>query len=103
MPDISPRKALRAAQLKSRFASTIFKAQHHTLFDSASSKEEAAAVQWTREREREAARIALNKVEEAADGRDNLQIFKELEALCGCSLSCDSHHPLHMLGLRLKA
>ncbi|XVF00093.1 hypothetical protein REPUB_Repub03eG0256100 [Reevesia pubescens] len=103
MPDISPRKALRAAQLKSRFASTIFKAQHHTLFDSAGCKEEAAAVQWTRERERETARIALNKVEEAADGRDNLQIFKELEELCGCSLSCCSHHPLHMLGLRLKA
>ena len=43
-------------------------------------EEEAVAVQLKsiREREREAAGLGLCKVEEAADGRDNVEIFEEL-------------------------
>ncbi|EEF31529.1 transcription factor GTE9 [Ricinus communis] len=107
---LSPTKALRAAMIKRRFADTIFKAQLKKLlphgdkadpvklqqekerFEMRQLEEKArieaqirAAEQ--REKEREAARIALQKMENTAEIEQNIEIIKELEKLSGCSLS----------------
>ncbi|XVF23518.1 hypothetical protein REPUB_Repub13aG0045500 [Reevesia pubescens] len=132
---MSPKKALRAAMLKNRFADTIFKAQTMLLFhgDRADPlkiqqekekletrlREEKAKVEAhiraaeavakmkaevglkrKRERERESARIALEKMENTAGIELNLEIVKELDVLSGCSLS--RGNPLHQLGLFIK-
>ncbi|KAK3432846.1 hypothetical protein EUGRSUZ_D00352 [Eucalyptus grandis] len=118
---LSPKKALRAAMLKSRFADTILKAKQKTLLDNCDKadpvkmqqekerlerrqREEKARIEAQiraaeaaekmraeaearkqRERDREAARIALQKMEKTVDFEENLEIFKELEMLSGCS------------------
>ncbi|OWM90896.1 hypothetical protein CDL15_Pgr027383 [Punica granatum] len=121
LPDVqlSPKKALRAAMLKSRFAATILKAQHKTLLDhgdkadpiklqqekerlerrqleekarieaqiKAAEARAEAELKKQRERDREAARIALQKMEKTVEIGENLEILKELEILSGCSLS----------------
>ncbi|KAJ8761984.1 hypothetical protein K2173_006586 [Erythroxylum novogranatense] len=74
-----------------------------------------------REKEREAARAALQKMERTVEIEENREIIKELEMLCGCSLSSspnldrsgsklakggidvvDSASPLERLGLFMK-
>ncbi|OIW17944.1 hypothetical protein TanjilG_17780 [Lupinus angustifolius] len=120
---LSPKKALRAAMLKSRFADTILKAQQKTLLDHGAKsdplkmrlvnermeriqREERAKIEAQiksaevaarmkageeykkqREREREAARVALQKMERSVQVENNFQCLKELEMLCGCMLS----------------
>ncbi|XP_019444599.1 PREDICTED: transcription factor GTE12-like isoform X2 [Lupinus angustifolius] len=125
-PDIdvqlSPKKALRAAMLKSRFADTILKAQQKTILDHGDKsdplkmrlekerleriqREERARIEAQikvaelsarmkaeeefkkrREEEREAARVALQKVESSVEIENNLECLKELEMLSGCKL-----------------
>ncbi|XP_028755806.1 transcription factor GTE9 [Neltuma alba] len=145
---LSPKKALRAAMLKSRFAETILKAQQKTLLDHGDKadllkmqqekerlerfeREERARIEaqikaveaatkkrteeeskQRREKLREAARIATDKVEKSTEF--NLDSFKELEMLSGCTLSCHVRrqavgsdrlqraNPLERLGLFLK-
>ncbi|KAI4304444.1 hypothetical protein MLD38_039953 [Melastoma candidum] len=153
---LSPKKALRAAMLKSRFADTILKAQQKTLLDHGDKadptklqqekerleqrqREEKARIEAQikaagvaarmraevelkerRGREREAARLALQKMEKTVDIGENLETLKELEMLSGCSLSlclpesddgsevllgvCDSNsgNALERLGLYMK-
>ncbi|KAE8696442.1 hypothetical protein F3Y22_tig00110670pilonHSYRG00015 [Hibiscus syriacus] len=157
---MSPKKALRAAMIKSRFADTILKAQQRTLLDHGDKanpvelqqekeklerrqREEKAKIEAQiraaeaaakmkvdaelkrqRELEREAARLALQKMEKTAEIEQNLEILKELEMLIGCCLSsyqfhgrktgpCDrevgvaygvvtGENPLHKLGLFFK-
>ncbi|CAH9121940.1 unnamed protein product [Cuscuta epithymum] len=142
---LSPTKALRAAMLKSRFAETIFKANHkddvvdpsklqqekeklqkQQLAEKARIEEQIKAAETSarmrvetelkiqREREREAARIALEKMERTVDLDDNLKILKDLEKLCQCPRSNDilvygvgvnlseARNPLERLGLYIK-
>ncbi|KAG2689175.1 hypothetical protein I3760_09G128500 [Carya illinoinensis] len=135
--ELSPKKALRVAMLKSRFAETILKAQHRKLLDHgdkadplnmqlekerlkrrqseerarieaqmrvakvASQIKEEAELKQQREREREATRAALHKMERAVHLEENLWIQKELDLLLGCSLSC-SRTLLEKLGLFIK-
>ncbi|CAH9079462.1 unnamed protein product [Cuscuta europaea] len=142
---LSPTKALRAAMLKSRFAETIFKANHkddvvdpsklqqekeklqkQQLAEKARIEEQIKAAEASarmrvdtelkiqREREREAARIALEKMEKTVDLDDNLKILKDLEKLCQCPRSNDilvcgvgvnlseARNPLERLGLYIK-
>ncbi|KAJ7968825.1 Transcription factor GTE12 [Quillaja saponaria] len=120
---LSPRKALRAAMLKSRFADTILKAQQKTLLDHGDKVdplkmqqekerlermqlEEKARIEaqikaaeavarmraeeelkQRRQKERQAARAALQKMKKTAEIDQNLEILKELEKLSGCTLS----------------
>ncbi|XP_058771392.1 transcription factor GTE11-like [Vicia villosa] len=120
---LSPKKALRAAMLKSRFADTILKAQQKTLLEHGDKcdplkmqlekerleriqREEQARIEAqiktaeaaarmraeeeTRqqiEKEREAARAAIEKMKRSVDIEHNLEIVKELESLSGCTLS----------------
>ncbi|XP_019419693.1 PREDICTED: transcription factor GTE12-like isoform X2 [Lupinus angustifolius] len=120
---LSPKKALRAAMLKSRFADTIFKAQQKTLLDNGDKcdslkmrlekerleriqREERAKIEaqiktaeaaarmraeeelrQQREKEREAARLAIQKMERTVEIEHNMEIIKELETLSGCTLS----------------
>ncbi|XP_039017900.1 transcription factor GTE9-like [Hibiscus syriacus] len=53
-----------------------------------------AELKKQREREREAARIELQKMEKTAEIEQNLEILKELEKLSGCSLSNNQLHDL---------
>ncbi|KAL1834057.1 transcription factor GTE9 [Daucus carota subsp. sativus] len=108
---LSPKKALRAAMLKNRFADTILKAKQKTLLDHVDKvgsvklrqekeklerqqQEEKARIedqiraakvasslkaQEEREREREAARIALQKMEKTVEIEDNMKVLRELE------------------------
>lgn len=112
---LSPKKALRAAMLKKRFADTILKAKQKTLLDHvdkvdpvnflqekeklerqqqeekariedqiraarvASSLKAQEELRLRREREREAARIALQKMEKTVEIEDNMNVLKELE------------------------
>ncbi|KAK1380910.1 hypothetical protein POM88_027654 [Heracleum sosnowskyi] len=107
---LSPKKALRVAMLKKRFAGTILKAEHKTLFDHvhkagpvnlrqekeklerqqqeekerienqiraakvASSLKAQEELRLRREREREAARIAIQKMEKTVEIEDNMKI-----------------------------
>ncbi|XP_004485967.1 transcription factor GTE12-like isoform X2 [Cicer arietinum] len=120
---LSPKKALRAAMLKSRFADTILKAQQKTLLEHGDKSDpmkmqlekerlerlqreeqarieaqiktaEAAArmraeeeLRQQREKEREAARVAIEKMKRSVDIEHNLEVVKELESLSGCTLS----------------
>ncbi|EEF37549.1 bromodomain-containing protein, putative [Ricinus communis] len=107
---LSPTKALRAAMIKRRFADTIFKAQlkkrlpHGDKADPVKLQQEKERLEMRqleekarieaqiraaehREKEREAARIALQKMEKTAEIEQNIEIIKELEKLSGCSLS----------------
>ncbi|KAG8385361.1 hypothetical protein BUALT_Bualt03G0035100 [Buddleja alternifolia] len=137
---MSPKKALRAAMLKSRFADTIFKATHQAILDHGDKSDparmqqeierlereqlaekarieseikaaEAAAqrkaqddLKMRREREREAARMALQKMEKTVEIDQNLDILKDLEMLC-CSPTGEGFgpgSPLERLGLYMK-
>ncbi|KAK4440109.1 Transcription factor GTE12 [Sesamum alatum] len=148
---MSPKKALRAAMLKTRFADTIFKATHKVLVDHSEKSdpvklqqereklereqlkekarieaeiraaEEASRrrmqndLKMQREREREAARMALEKMGRTVE-IENVDILKDLEMLC-CGSPSDLldgegydvikvfHHgnPLEQLGLYIKA
>ncbi|XP_061356080.1 transcription factor GTE8-like isoform X4 [Gastrolobium bilobum] len=120
---LSPKKALRAAMLKSRFADTILKAQQKTLLEHRDKgdplkmqqekerlermqREERARIEaqiktaeaaarmraeedlrQRREKEREAARVAIEKMKRTVEIEHNLEILKELEILSGCTLS----------------
>ncbi|XP_054777014.1 transcription factor GTE12-like [Prosopis cineraria] len=145
---LSPKKALRAAMLKSRFAETILKAQQKTLLDHGDKadllkvqqekerlekfeREERARIEaqirsveaatkkraeeeskQRREKQREAARVMIDKVEKTTEF--NSDSFKELEMLSGCALSYRVRRqvigsdrfqrgsPLERLGLFLK-
>ncbi|KAE9602931.1 hypothetical protein Lal_00049956 [Lupinus albus] len=119
---LSPKKALRAAMLKSRFADTILKAQQKTILDHGDKsdplkmrlekerleriqREERARIEAQIkaaelaarmkaeeeykkriEEEREAARVALQKMERSVEIENNLECLKELEMLSGCKL-----------------
>lgn len=112
---LSPKKALRAAMLKSRFADTILKAKQKTLLDHVEKvdpielrqqkeklerqqQEEKARIEAQikaaevgfslraqeelrirRERERDAARIALQKMQKTVEIGDDLNILKEFD------------------------
>nr|GMD14845.1 transcription factor GTE12-like [Ipomoea batatas]GMD17962.1 transcription factor GTE12-like [Ipomoea batatas] len=109
---LSPTKALRAAQMKKRYAHLIFKATHQPLLmplgdplkqqqererleiaEKARIEEEIKAAQTLvqmradpdlkiqRQREREAARIALDKMEKTVEFNDALQIMRDFESL----------------------
>ncbi|KAE9591361.1 hypothetical protein Lal_00038649 [Lupinus albus] len=120
---LSPKKALRAAMLKSRFADTIIKAQQKTLLDNGDrcdslkmrlekerleriQREERARIEaqiktaeaaarmsaeeelmHQREKEREAARLAIQKMKRTVEIEHNMDIIEELEVLSGCTLS----------------
>ncbi|OIV89439.1 hypothetical protein TanjilG_21882 [Lupinus angustifolius] len=107
---LSPKKALRAAMLKSRFADTIIKAQQKTLLDNSDKcdslkmrleKERLERIQrkaaarmraeeelmHRREKEREAARLAIQKMKRTVEIEHNMEIIEELEVLSGCTLS----------------
>ncbi|KAL0363523.1 UNVERIFIED_CONTAM: Transcription factor GTE12 [Sesamum calycinum] len=115
---MSPKKALRAAMLKTRFADTIFKATHQVLVDQSEKSdpvrlqeereklereqlkerarieaeiraaEEASRrrlqndLKMQRERERAAARMALEKMRRTVEIDENADIWKDLEMLC---------------------
>ncbi|RZS19084.1 hypothetical protein BHM03_00051432 [Ensete ventricosum] len=100
---LSPSKALRAAMLKSRFADTILKAQQQSLgvkIDPAKLQREREKLEKRQQeaaeiaakmkaeaeltRQREAARLALQKMEKTVE-IDNSHILKDLENL-GCPL-----------------
>ncbi|XP_050232751.1 transcription factor GTE12 [Mercurialis annua] len=89
--------------------------------EAASRKKEEMELKKQREKEREAARLALENMEETAKIEQNIVIVKELEKLSGCSLSysysfgrkgadtvegkiegADSWIPLERLGLFIK-
>ncbi|KAI5571041.1 hypothetical protein BDE02_11G067300 [Populus trichocarpa] len=57
--------------------------------EAASRRREEMELKMQREREREAARIALQKMEKTVEIEQNLDIQRELERLCGCSISFD--------------
>ncbi|XP_022764591.1 transcription factor GTE12-like [Durio zibethinus] len=133
---MSPKKALRAAMLKSRFADTILKAQQNLLLvhgakadpvrmqqekeklerrlleerakieaqmraaKAAAKLKAEVGLRKQREKERKAARVALQRMENTAGIELNLEIVKELDILSGCSLSLGN--PLHQLGLFIK-
>lgn len=150
---LSPKKALRAAMLKSRFADTILKAQQKTLLDHGNKADQVKMQQkkerlekkqleekgrleaqvraaeaasrmkaeteskLQREKEREAARIALQKMARTVEFENNVQIVKELEKLSGCVLTYQYYrqrdskvqlrafnfgNPLERLGLYIK-
>ncbi|KAK4399300.1 Transcription factor GTE12 [Sesamum angolense] len=149
---MSPKKALRAAMLKTRFADTIFKATHQVLVDQSEKSdpvrlqeereklereqlkerarieaeiraaEEASRrrlqndLKMQRERERAAARMALEKMRRTVEIDENADIWKDLEMLCcgspsdlldgeGCNVIKIFHHGnlLEQLGLYIKA
>ncbi|XWS07996.1 hypothetical protein CRYUN_Cryun41cG0039100 [Craigia yunnanensis] len=133
---MSPKRLLRAAMLKRRFANTILKAQQNMLLvhgdkvdqvkmqqekeklerrhhqelanveaqiraaEAVAKMKEDVELKKQRERDREAARIALEKMENTAGIEVNLEILKELEILCGCCLY--RGNLLHELGLFIK-
>ncbi|KAL3820197.1 hypothetical protein ACJIZ3_006102 [Penstemon smallii] len=120
---MSPKKALRAAMLKRRFAATIYKATHQgedsnpgridlerERLERIQKEIKAAEVaiqtelKMQREREREAARMSLLKMEKTVDFDENLRILKELEMMCCISPSnlSDCENPLAQLGLFIK-
>ncbi|XWS66194.1 hypothetical protein CRYUN_Cryun05aG0178900 [Craigia yunnanensis] len=104
---MSPKKALRAAMLKMKMQQEKEKLERwlHEEKTKIRAAEAAAKIKVEvelkkqRERERKAARIALQKMEKTAGVKLNLEIFMELELLCGCSLS---RSPLQQLGLFIK-
>ncbi|KAJ6301906.1 hypothetical protein OIU77_016086 [Salix suchowensis] len=59
--------------------------------EAAQRKREETEMKRQLEREREAARIALQKVEKTTGIEQNLDTLKELEMLCGCSISLNFH------------
>ncbi|XP_073303147.1 transcription factor GTE12 [Primulina huaijiensis] len=142
---MSPKKALRAAMLKRRFADTIFRATHQILLDhgeksdptrmlqekekmerqqreektriEAEIKAVEEASRLRREREREAARMALQKMEKTVEINENQEVLNFLEMLSRDSpsdfldgegsdvslgISCHSGNFLERLGLYIK-
>lgn len=134
------KKALRIAKLKSRFAETISKAngdktdaeqerervkrlqREEELFKARIRGEQLkkeAELKRQRDKEREAARLALQLMEKAVQLEDNLMTLKELEMLTQCSPTFILHgccpvmvlrrletgeilNPLEQLGLHIK-
>ncbi|XP_073299160.1 transcription factor GTE12-like isoform X2 [Primulina huaijiensis] len=106
---MSPKKALRAAMLKTRFADTIFRATHQSLPDhgeksdpvrmqqekermerqqreektriEAEIKAVEEASRMRREKEREAARMAMQKMEKTVEINENQEVLNYLEML----------------------
>ncbi|KAF8413637.1 hypothetical protein HHK36_001629 [Tetracentron sinense] len=102
----SPRKALRVAMLKRRFADTILNAQQKTLSDNVCVMQQererlekkqheekarlnaqirASELRLQPEREREATQMAIEKVERTTQLDENKESLEELEMLAGCS------------------
>ncbi|KAG6405070.1 hypothetical protein SASPL_132652 [Salvia splendens] len=81
---MSPKKALRIATLKSRFADTIFKATH-TLYEKTRIGEQLKATEMaSRERERKVARMAMVKVKKTVEIDTSPILLKEMSILFGC-------------------
>nr|XP_034926588.1 transcription factor GTE12-like isoform X2 [Populus alba] len=59
--------------------------------EAAARRREETEMKRQREREREAARVELQKMEKTTGIEQNLDILKELEMLCGCSISLNYH------------
>ncbi|KAL1555924.1 hypothetical protein AAHA92_11606 [Salvia divinorum] len=93
---MSPKKALRVAMLKSRFADTIFKATHPTLYEKTKLK---AAEMPSRERERYAARMALEMVAKTAEIDRPPIMLQDMDTLFGRYPSSKS---LEQIGLFVK-
>lgn len=81
----------------------------------ASRRKAEADLKMQRERQREAARIALQKVERTVEFEDNFKIFRDLEKLCKCCSEAENlsgngdgftiilgENPLERLGLCIK-
>nr|XP_016514270.1 PREDICTED: transcription factor GTE11-like [Nicotiana tabacum] len=81
----------------------------------ASRRKAEADLKMQRERQREAARIALQKMERTVEFEDNLKILRDLEKLCKCCSEAENltgngdgftiilgDNPLERLGLCIK-
>ncbi|XP_021845429.2 transcription factor GTE9-like [Spinacia oleracea] len=107
---LSPSKALRVAQLKTRFAETILNAQRYTLLqqgdktigqvekESAARLNEESEMKRKRQEAREEARMAIRKMERSViNVEDNYKVMKDLEGLMGTSnlvVKCDDRRSL---------
>ncbi|XP_042009760.1 transcription factor GTE12-like isoform X1 [Salvia splendens] len=97
---MSPKKALRVAMLKSRFANTIFKATHPSLDEKTRIEKQLEAAEIaSRERERNAARMALEMMEKAAEIDSPPNMLNDMDILFGCYPNSKS---LEQIGLFLK-
>ncbi|XP_047945707.1 transcription factor GTE12-like [Salvia hispanica] len=97
---MSPKKALRVAMLKSRFAATISKATHPSLDEKTRIEKQVKAAEIaSRERERNAARMALEMMEKAAEIDSPPNMLKDMDILFGCYPNSKS---LEQIGLFLK-
>ncbi|PQQ14028.1 hypothetical protein Pyn_37754 [Prunus yedoensis var. nudiflora] len=95
--DLSPRRAARVAMLKARFANTILKAEHHhalyttTITTEAKNERLGAAeaeimranefIKKQRQKDREAARLALEKMEKHVVIEDNFKTMRDFHLL----------------------
>ncbi|BFG15592.1 hypothetical protein CerSpe_018660 [Prunus speciosa] len=95
--DLSPRRAARVAMLKARFANTILKAEHHhplyttTITTEAKNERLGAAeaeimkanefIKKQRQRDREAARLALEEMEKHVVIEDNFKTMRDFHML----------------------
>ncbi|KAL1556359.1 transcription factor GTE10-like [Salvia divinorum] len=82
---MSPKKALRVAMLKSRFAYTIFKATHLTLYEKTRIEDQLKDVKMaSRKIEIDAARMALDKIEKTVFIYSSPNMLREMDILFGC-------------------
>ncbi|XP_056689652.1 uncharacterized protein [Spinacia oleracea] len=107
---LSPSKMLRVAQLKSRYAEIILKAQRYTSLqqgdktigqvekESAARLNEESKMKRKRQEAREEARMAIRKMERSViNVEDNYKVMKDLEGLMGTSnlvVKCDDRRSL---------
>ncbi|KAL1555977.1 hypothetical protein AAHA92_11653 [Salvia divinorum] len=97
---MSPQKALRVAMLKSRFADTIFKATHPTLYEKTRNGEQPKPAEMpSRERERYAARMALEMVKKTAEIDRPPIMLQDMDTLFGRYPNSKS---LEQIGLFVK-
>ncbi|KAL1555923.1 transcription factor GTE12-like isoform X2 [Salvia divinorum] len=97
---MSPKKALRVAMLKSRFANNIFEATHPALSEKTSIEEPLKAAEMpSRERERNVARMALEKIKKTVEIDMPPSILREMDNLFGCYPNPKS---LEKIGFYLK-
>ncbi|KAG6407243.1 hypothetical protein SASPL_130229 [Salvia splendens] len=95
-----PKKASRVAMLKSRFADTIFKATHPSLDEKTRIKEQLKAAEMaSRERERNAARMALEMMEKTAEIDRPPNMLEDMDILFG---RYPNSKLLEQIGLFLK-
>ncbi|CAB4294157.1 unnamed protein product [Prunus armeniaca] len=103
--DLSPRRAARVAMLKTRFANTILKAEHHsalyttTITTEAKNERLGAAeaeimranefIKKQRQRDREAARLALEEMEKHVVIEDNFKTMRDFHMLISGTKTID--------------